>query len=408
MIYIAQFFNMAFPKAGANLYGLPLTLALFFFGIALIGILWKERDALHEVPRVFWIFYILFVLSMLVSSIVHMSMQPSLGQLAAVAVLTGSPLAIILGVRAQRLELVFKITAIALLIVGLYAISQWMFGLLPTTIKGLNLTWGESWGNKPLFYINKGVRLLVKVPSTYQNGNLVGSFYTLAIPLTLAWRACTNLDKGLRYLAIVAGLVGMGLCGSRAALFPFILVWTAICIWYLWLKRRSALKELVALALSVALLFSVMAWIKPQQAPHKLMFVRYVTTTIKDPTATGRTTQIGKATNAVVKQNSAIKTAIFLVGASWGKNTRTEGILSVFFRYGLPAMLFLLLLLFYSLYMATRQKGLLLVIALGLLGGFGQFLGDSNFYQPPTFINWFFLVGICFNKNIAAQFPDDG
>ena len=58
-------------------------------------------------------------------------------------VLILSPLAVIIGGR-MEFDKTVRIISVALLIVGLYAVAQFLFGILATEIQGLNIAYGAS------------------------------------------------------------------------------------------------------------------------------------------------------------------------------------------------------------------------------------------------------------------------
>ncbi|PKM76776.1 MAG: hypothetical protein CVU90_10770 [Firmicutes bacterium HGW-Firmicutes-15] len=398
MTYIAQFLNMAFPKAGVLVHSIPVTAATIFFALSLLYILIRDHRSANEIPPLFWKVYLLFVLMVFLSLAFNIH-QIGPRHLAMTAVLIGSPLAILLGLTLTNSRRAYQIAGLALLIAGIYAIIQYLFGIEETTINGLNLALGDSWNNKPIAIWVAQTPKYVKWPATYQNGNLAAAFYILAIPLLLSWRSIELSDRWLRFSALVTGFVGLLLSGARSALYPFALIWIIICIVYVLWQRGNGLKDLLMWSGCIVLVFMAIGQVKPDSPPYDYMLDRYVLQTKQDPTASGRTMQWKEALKETSQQAWSSRLQIFTLGWDRSADFPVEGFLAVAMLYGFIAMTLFVLLFLVTMYQASFRSEANQIIALGLLAGFCQFLIDSPFLQPPTLINWFFVAGLALNQN---------
>lgn len=148
-----------------------------------------------------------------------------------------------------------RIISVALLIVGLYAVVQFLFGILATEIQGLNIAYGDSFETKPIgFGHAEGGLDALKMPATYQNGNGAGLFYVLCLPLMFFWKPQKRYDSVLRILGAIGGFAGLFLCGSRSVLIPFAVIAVPSLIVYI--KRRLPSRaQLLFVAGALYLLF---------------------------------------------------------------------------------------------------------------------------------------------------------
>lgn len=400
IIYISQFLNMAFPKAGILYHNMPVTVMLLLFGAALVSVMirygWKERP----LPPTFWIVYLLFCLWVLISlAATTETLQPK--RIAMALVLIGSPLAVCLGWRILSLQMALRITAAAVIVVAAYAMIQWFGGVEETTIHGLNLAWGDSWRDKPIALRVPGPDIVVKWPSTYQNGNLVGVFYILVWPVLLAWPTVSSLDKRLRFAALSLGIIGLMLCGSRSAVYPFIVMLPVIIWVYYRQQGLAALKYMTGLTVMVVLLAGSLNLSPLQNGIVPTIISRYVSQTLNDPTATGRTVQYIRYANKIKNIKPENKSFVLLFGMKDRKNTKTEGLLAVAIRFGYPAMVLLLGMFGLVMYYTCWKRKYTYLAVLGLITGGIPFLFDGSYQQPPSLINWFFVVGLLLHPQIA-------
>lgn len=399
LIYISQFINMAFPKAGILYHGLPVTVSTLLFGVTLIYVMirygWKERP----LPKVYWIVYLLFCLWVLTSLMIN-GKSLYMQRIASAFVLMASPLAVWLGWRVSSLHKALRIMAVALIMVAVYAIVQWFGGIEETTIRGLNLAWGESWRTKPIAIIKPGSFTIVKWPSTYQNGNLAGVFYIMAWPVLLAWKTVGDLDKRLRFAALSLGIIGLMLCGSRSAVYTFA-VMLPFMIWVFYCQQgRAALKYLAVLLLTVMVLTGALNLSPRQDGIVPMLIGRYVEQTIKSPTS-GRIVQYGRYANRLGSMESTNKYRSLLFGVKSGQKMKVEGFISVAKKFGYPAVFLFMGTFALVLYYACWRRPYTYLMALGLITGAIPFILDGSFEQPPTLLNWFFVAGLLLHPHIA-------
>lgn len=287
-------------------------------------------------------------------------------------------------------DTVYRITAFSLLIVGAYAVAQFAFGLYETEIQGLNIAWGESFRSKLI--AKSGV--LVKYPSTYQNGNLAGSFLAIGIPFVLSWKpASVNLGM-LKIIGCIFGIAGLFLSGARASLLPFAVL-IPFMLWT-WLKQQESYRKqiLIIAFLLLAIGFMIIYVLFAHSQALLFMFDRYIVQTLSDPTATGRLPMWSNFFQRI-SQLSSVESVQFVVkGFPWTYGLGQEGLLYILSFYGFISFIYFIFILLYPIIKIFPHNKLL---ALGLFSVFVQLLGDSPFAQPPTLINYFFLAGIGLN-----------
>lgn len=393
MLTLFQFVSMAFPKAGILIGDIPITASTIMFGVTLVYIRKSIFTYLNTYKR--WtLTYFCFVFFVLLSILVNYSnITPY--QIAVALVIAVSPLSVAIGYEAD-ISKAYRITGYALIIVGVYAITQFLFGLQETTIAGLNIAWGDSFANKPIAKYGN----LVKFPSTYQNGNLSGAFLALAVPFVLSWKPVSMNLRIFRNISCCFGLVGLFLSGARASLLPFAVLFPFII--FAWLKQQSSYRRrlffIFSFLLSSMLIVSYLLFSHSEAL--LFMFDRYVVQTLSDPTATGRLPMWSNFLNRILQFSFIELLQFILVGLSWSSNGWQEGLLYILSIYGLIAFICFCFILIYPITKIFRGNRL---IALGLFSVFIQFLGDSPFAQPPTLINFFFIVGVGLQHNKSPR-----
>ncbi|RYL95751.1 hypothetical protein EWI07_00815 [Sporolactobacillus sp. THM7-4] len=384
--YLFEFMTFAFPKAGAEI-GVPITIAIGLFGFALLKCRRQVIPALIDVKGLAF-FYTLFVSAVLVSLFVNPG-NFELFQLATVAAVTVSPLAIGIG-RSVNPQTALKILAISLIIAGAYAVIQRMVGIVTTAIPGVTYTFGQDLAEKPIGYGMAGSGEAQKMPSTYQNGNGAGLFYAMAIPVLLAWMPAAAKQRALKMSAILFGCAGLLLSGSRSIVLPFLFFLLFLLVL---LKNRFSYRNqllFVSGLMFVVFLGSVYLLATDPQFLQPL-YARYIEQTLSDPTGAGRTSQFVDALAQVNALDGPSFLRFLTIGLPWDQISTLEGMVSILFNYGVFGFIGFFGALTAAILGIYRSHKL---ASIGFLCVFMAFLVDGSFNFPPTLMNLFFLTGL--------------
>ena len=387
MGYLFEFINTAFPKAGMVFGGLPVTVAEIVFILAIVMYLKDILKTFSQIKGLLSI-YIIFSFMIIISTITNLN-YASLGQIFTGIILVISPLAIIIGYNLDY-EKAIKIIIVSLIITGIYSIVQWNFGIENTAIYGLNIAYGDSFLNKPMGWGMNG-REAIKMPSTYQNGNGVALFYAIGIPLLIDYKNLKNKWNILRISAILLGLIGLIMSGSRATIIPFIVLMPFLLIRLF--KRKTKRKQMLFLAMFIFISIIGCFYIGISNSELISQAInRYIVDTISDPTGNGRTTQILNLINVFKQLSFRGMIRSFVVGVSWEFEIFTEGVIYILGNYGVIAFITFIILLLKPISFIIKNNGYAVVI--GLLCVFCAFIVDTSFNYPPGLMNYFIVVGV--------------
>lgn len=311
-------------------------------------------------------------------------------RLAASLVLIASPLAIGIGYKI-KLNTFYKIIIVSLIITGIYSLLQWIVGIEATKIPGLNIAYGDTFADKPIGYGFYG-REAIKMPSTYQNGNGVALFFLLSIFFIIPLKMNKKIWK---IIALLLGVIGLVLSGSRTALIPFVILIPYV-IKKIYDKLKSKNQKIMLIIIIIILLSAGIFYIAYSNSDLiKYMYDRYIVQTFSDSTGSGRTTQIENVIKYIFDQNIFGIVRIFILGADWSEAIFSEGIFNIVSNYGiLEAILFFLLLLYPITKLYKNNK----VEVLGLVALIIAFMVDSSFNYPPGLMNYFLIAGVLFQR----------
>lgn len=382
------FMTTAFPKAGMMIGGVAITIAEILFAMSLI----KSKKKLCEFfsNNKGWLYiYIIYAITIVFSTLINLR-ETSLFRIAISVVLTMSPLAVGIGYKAEK-NIVANIIMVSLVIVGGFALIQWIFGIEKTAIPGLVIAYGDSFANKTNGNGLNGMEAS-KMPGTYQVGNGAGLFYLLGLTSILSVK---TKNSKLKNLSIVLGVVGILLSGSRSCLIPFVLFLPIIIkTIYSKLKKNGKLSFILV---GIIILIGIFGYSQRSNTVFfKYFYERNIKTTLSDTTGSGRTTMIKNGIEYMANQNLFENIKILISGIEWNKGISSEGIMYIFFKYGIISTIsFLLLLIIPIIKLHKKNK----IISIGLIGVFIAFCVDSSFNNPPSLMNYFLIVGV-FMKNI--------
>ena len=385
MLYVFEFITMAFPKAGILVKTVPITVSTLLF---LICIFLFRKQILNVFGRFkeFFILYLIF--STFAVWVMILNKGLSAHYITFTLVLIGSPLAIGIGYAADG-HMAYRLLMVALAVVSLFEILQWVLGINRTVIPGITVAFGDSIDTKPIGYGFSGMEAL-KMPSTYQNGNGAGIFLLLGLPVAFNWRAECRMDRILKAAGIFFGCAGMILCGSRSAIIPFLIILPFVL--YLCLRSLTYRTQLLYCAGMLFLSLAAVTFILYSRGGvSAFVLQRYVSQTLQDPSASGRVGQYGTLYQTVHGMAAGPFMEFLLRGQAWGGETYVEGLLYVLSLYGLPAFLAFAGALILPV---VRVFGVSKASALGMLAVLVAFCIDNSFIFPPSLITYYFLAGL--------------
>lgn len=220
LVYVFLFFTFAFPKAGAIIKGAPITISTILCGITVLCILPEilSYGINHLGVTGYYFLYVVFVMANAILSLGNIPLK----ELLMAMVVACSPIVYLIG-KSIAYEDCMKILSIAGIIIGLYSIAQWLFGLTQTTIPGITLALGDAWANKPIGYGFSQLHEATKMPSTTQNGNNVALLSVLGIGSLLSWMPKQIWSK-MKWASVCLLFVALIFSGSRSANYPFVIL----------------------------------------------------------------------------------------------------------------------------------------------------------------------------------------
>lgn len=389
-----EFMTFTFPKAGAQI-GVPLTIAMFLFLLSLVKCQYKVIPAFIQI-RGLSVSYLIFTACVFISMIFNLGSISSF-QLTAAMVVVASPLAVGIGQSIEP-QKALEVLAVSLIIVGAYALIERLAGIVSTAVPGLTYTFGQDLAQKPIGYgmAAVGAGDAQKMPTTYQNGNGAGLFYALGIPVLLAWFPYSVKRNVLKYTAIVCGLIGLFLSGSRSIMIPFVLVLIFLLIL---LKNKLSYQNQI-LFLSSLLILTALSMVYLLQVHNPFLqeaYSRYIAQTVSDPTGASRVPQFQDAFAAVNQLGWAGYVRFLLIGMPWETLGSLEGLTSVLFAYGLFGFISFVALLLSAIIGVYRHNKL---ASLGLICVFIAFWVDGSFNYPPSLMNFFLLTGLLIHADL--------
>jgi type IV secretory pathway TrbD component len=225
LLYAAVTLHVAFPKSGFKFGGIPFTIPDIVYAAVLIAAffrLWrpvrlsppiKKCIALVLVCVVYFALRIWYervygyqaVMTEDVAKLVPLCVYPL--TLVAITVLLDSD---------RKLATLLRFLRWSVVIVLIYGIAQKIFGEYRVVIPGLTADWDDAQeidflaGKYNVIDWSSGA---LKLTSTYQNGNLLGTNLLLTLPLCLT----LYRSRGSKAFVLAAGIFAIAMCASRSA-----------------------------------------------------------------------------------------------------------------------------------------------------------------------------------------------
>ena len=384
-----QIVTMMIPKAGIQVGGAPLTLNVF---LLLCVILKNPNQTVLAVQRIKGMGFLYAVLLLFGSMTFLLGIGHwPLYRLAQIAIVIISPLAIVAMLRMDA-EISMKITCVALIVVNIYGIVQFVHGIVSSSIPGLTYTYGQDLTGKNIGYGVGGDDLANKIVSTYQNGNYLGLFCIQGICLMFIWCAKEGIWKRLRFLSIILGFVGLLLCGSRSAVIPFAAICGALAVqrfraWPKRMKMTYFIISILAIFVSIEVLFTFYGHVLQR------FYERIIVSTSQDPTGAGRTIQWLSIFRGVSSLDLPNLLRVFFFGQSASMQLGGEGMPEFLITLGVPSAFAFYGMIVLAIFYFWRKKGFR-SISYGLICVFAAFSLDQSFYYPPNVMETFMCIGI--------------
>jgi hypothetical protein len=395
--------SMALPKAGAIISGIPITVAEILFASSLLCVCvkynyrFRQNTAIYKLKNIIYLMILSMSLVLLINII-----EGELQQILPTIVIMFSPLAVFIG-STMNYDKGVKIVAVSLLITGAFALLQWEYGIFNSSIQGITIAFGESYYAKPLGFWKSDFFFAeaAKMPSTYQNGNLVASFYVFAISTLLTYQK-QNSNTPLVYSFIIfIGIAGLLLSGARSLIYPFMVF--AIFIFNSYFKSLNSKKKrklilLIFFILPVGIFIFISFWSDSTFVNY--FIARNILSTIQDTTMSGRTIEYLRLLSYIQNINVSKLLRLFILGAPHGALLKTEGLTYVFARYGIIAFLLFNIIILYPISKISRFNK---PVALSMIMIYISFLVDNSYQFPPTLMNYFLLCGLHLNQDLYAE-----
>lgn len=384
LMYIYEFLTMTIPRAGFMHNDLPINTSTFLLPIILLININKVLSFIKK-----WDFSVLYaIFAFFLCFVMTLNWQKNPFFFTAGLVMLASPFAIVIGYYSDPKRF-FKILILALILTSGFSIIQYIFGIEKTMIEGITIALGETYEGKPIGILSE-IDSAIKMPSTYQNGNGVGVFYVLALPIAMSYNK-VSLNKRWRFLkrlSIILGAIGLFLSGSRSCLYPFIFFFVVKCRYILKDLYKAIKNNKGWFILAIATVIVAISVLNKYDFMDRT-FERFVTTTSNDSTAAGRTTSFAHYISYINSKGILHTIYYILFGVEW--NSGATGDLLDFFRaYGLLFSAAFIACITYPLKKIKNKNDF---YVFGLYCALIDFIVDSSYFYPPGLINYFMISG---------------
>ena len=402
MNYIFEFICMAIPKAGIIFKELPFNLSTVM--LPLIALFNYKEIIRFMSKRKFFFYYIIFILFIVMINLYKILFYGKNTFFMAVSLIyLFAPLMIVVGYSMNTYNF-YRVMKISTIVVSLFSIIQYLFGIENTAIYGLTIALGDSYKDKSIGLGMSDFAEAIKMPSTYQNGNGVGIFLAMAvIAIIFDEIKEEKRSRWLKIIAIVLGMIGIGLSGSRAILYPlvFFLVIKFKSIYGFIHKGMKKYSQQIRIFLFILFLIFICFLLyyltinNSGKIITKSFINRYLTTTLNDSTGAGRTVKFSEYIYLLKKSDFFEFLEYMIFGSNWVVFSGGD-ILTILINFGVITTL-----MFWSMLLYVNKK--LIKIknweCIGLLSVFVAFLIDSSYNYTPALTNYFLISGYLLNKN---------
>lgn len=255
LVSLVGFLTALFPKSGIKIGDFPFPFFLFgLIGAVFILLLISPRRK-HAAPAL--ISLLMLILWCGVRAVV---LEPTAGVAGIAAFLAWSVIpAVILYASTQIIRADRRFTdsiELGFIFASGYAVLQQFFGIETLSIPGLTIAFGDSYDNKHNIIFSDTVEDFSKIPSTYQNGNILGvaaAVFLLVSAQRILRRVATTHDLVLFVGSAVAAL----LSGSRTAVVTVVIGGVVLAL------RGGSVGRKLAIAGAVVLAYITVLSIQP-------------------------------------------------------------------------------------------------------------------------------------------------
>ena len=371
-VFFCLVFIVLFPKAGVRSGEIPLYLSTFLFFTLTAILVLSRKQKNYEILLVVNIVYLAGWLGITyVRNDIFLLSNAS--RTAAISWFLVSPIFWMAASNYRSILLSPKIIDIFFIILTIYALCQYFFGLDFLRINGLTIAYGDSYATKNLAIFQNTTVVGLKAPSTYQSGNLFGQIAALFFVWGISTqRFKTYKSKASKILIPLTYLVAITISLSRTALLAVLL---GIFVHVVSSKGKSILRYLFVIIIFMYFVSSI-----------SLLGQRFSLDNLFD--SSGRT------------ESWSIALSSFTVG-DWffGRSSTGLGSTKLLYLEGLFGMIAQIGIVgLCLLFFAWTKSGLLKWKAFSATFGFCLMI-DSTFINP-TFM-W--IPGVCILLSGGAQ-----
>lgn len=422
LLYVTIFASMTIPRSGTKVGGMPITApTLLYLALLMVwasSCLWRAKldirgKQFHEQLAVYSV--VGLAAAGVVSCCVGLvtSVEPKLWFAEVSALLGFLPLFFLVRTHvrtADDLRTVTKLVITALLLVCVYALAQRIFGHYRVMIPGITISYADAQQADVFESKNNMTAIGLKVTSTFQNGNLFGSFLALIAPLCVALASVSRQRKRVLYLLLfgLATLVLM-LTLSRGAVLAGLVSLCAL----VWMLRP--LKTPVLVASGFGVLGGGLLYVM-QLGERLLNF---------DPTGAGRVPAYANLALMYADLSPGMFALTALFGAGMGgtigpvSNSISQvdsSLLIILMKMGILGLLMFLFAVYGVVRCVGVRDGLPITperavacgLAAGIIGSMTQFALDSVLMLPPTAMNFWIVAGLAVAANTVSRAPSAG
>lgn len=354
---VLAFLTAAFPKAGIKVDGFPFPVFLFglilAIALATIALGWKRRAPTMDILL---LIYLVWVLCRVVAVGLPAGFTP------AFQLLAWSAIPVVLLVITTHLKgdgtPIRKSLERGFLVACVYALVQFVGGVVETAIPGLSYALGDDILEKNNVIYSSTVADFSKIPSTYQNGNIFG--LAAAVFFSAALLRIAKKQSSVQDVVVLLGaLAAIALSGSRTAILA-----AAIVTLVVFLRGGSLSRKLAISAVAVGVVMTVVT-IQPG------FIERYSIDNILASGGAGRS----DVWSMVLSQLTPLE--YFFGMATW--RTPAEGVIGMMMQIGIFGMILLVAIIARSI---SRRSGMWVVWLTLAIGA----SIDSSYMLFPT---WF-------------------
>lgn len=375
------FITMAFPKAGIQIAGLPLTLNLL---LTVYVVLRHPNQTLLLIQRhknFFFLYMVLFFFGTM-SILLDLVQGAKPFFLAQMVIVLISPL---VGVSITRIssDNLLKIVIFAMIIANFYGIIQYAIGIDHVAIPGVTYTYGQNIFEKPIGWSAEN-GTAEKIISTYQNGNSFGLFVVLGICFLLSHKLKNHIWEYARLFALFLGFVGFLLCGSRSIQIPFILFLVVLLSSFI--KQLSPRRRSITLFIGGIGCAAGVGFLLCQKTILAQFSDRLITQTLASSTGNGRTTQWAHDVDVISGMKPLALCRQMLLGQNPHTDIGGEGLPKFFCIFGLISTCAFfggLVAIVHACWKRVDGR----IMSMGILCVLIAFCVDQSFLYPPNVMN---------------------